>query len=884
MIARLIYRACLRVLPLWLRDRAGEQMLSSFDARMAETRGLMRRARLLVHEVAGLTHAAAAARVQDDLALGSEPEKRWSMPDALIQDVRYSLRSMRRSTAVSLLAIATLALGVGTSTAMYTVIDGVLMKPMPFPDPDRVVFVYPTIHEWKDNPSLHDSWQRGRFSDPELRQWKRTQTSFVSAAGFYASSVRVPSGPGAERIPAGYATVELYETLGVEPLYGRFPKATDTDPVVVLTYDYWQTRHGGDAGIVGRDIILNDKPERVIGILPRDFEIVGVPADVWRTIRADNEQADNHSLRAIARLKDGVTVEQAEQESSTLLHGMSAALPDHITHTASIVSPLAEATKGIRAPLLILATATLLLLLAACANVALLLLGAGADRVRELAVRGALGARQSRLAMQLFVESIVLTCAGAAAGLLVATGLLRLLLYIAPEGVPRLEHIGVNPRTYIYTAVVAILSGVAVGCFPAFSLSRVRAVSALRSGATAPGRGRLQVALVVAELAFATVLLVGAGLLTRTMAELGRVNPGFNADGMLTMQLGLPYDRLWGATGSAQERNARMAGYVQRLHAEVAAVSGVDAVATSSDMPYSDDRGTNSVEPEGYVPAEGEVVDVGRRFVSGNYFDVMEIPMQQGRALTEADTHPDAERVMVVTDAFARRFWPDGRWLDRKVGFWGTSYRVVGIITDTREHDLRGDEDELKMYVPASDPSSAGDNFLIRTKLDTKQLGPALRERVWASDRTIVVSEISSMNERIARSIAGYRYRMRLMLAFSVTAALFCLLGVYGVMSRAVSRRRHELGIRLALGAPRVRILTLVLGDGIRIGALGAATGVLAALAATRALESMIWGIPRTDAVTFVTIAVVLVMLALVATAMPATRAAATEPMSTLRG
>ena len=381
----------------------------------------------------------------------------------------------------------------------------------------------------------------------------------------------------------------------------------------------------------------------------------------------------------------------------------------------------------------------------------------------------------------------------------------------------------------------------------------------------------------------ATLLLVAAGLLTRTMHELQQVHPGFGTDGLLAVELSLPYDRFYGPGTNPDSASAKLGVYVDRLAEAVRSTPGVEAMAMSSDMPYGDDRGTNAVQPEGYRPAPDEVVIAARRFVTGNYFDVMRIPAVQGRVLSTADDHAGAERVMVVTDRFARHFWPDGRWLNRRVGFWDDDYRVVGVVADTREHDVRGDEDKFKFYVPARASANAGDNLLIHSRVAPEALLPVLRERIWEVDRSIVIAEATSMQERIARSLAADRYRMRLMVAFSVMAACFSLLGVYGVMSRTVARRHRELGLRIALGAQRRSILSLVLADATRIGVVGAALGIGAALLATRMLERLLWGVPRLDPLTYTCVAALLLVLSLVASLAPAHRASRAEPMRVLR-
>jgi predicted permease len=877
-----LYGWSLRLLPEWLRRRAGAEMLATFAARLSEARGVRARTAALLHELGGLLRVAVAARLTGRRAHADDGRYRRSpLLETVMIDLRYALRGMRRTPSIPLLAVLTLGLGVGTSTAMFSIVNGVLLKPLPFARPDQIVFVYPTIEDWRDHPSLSGIADRGRFSSAEMALWLERQQSFESAAGMRVMNGRVPSGRGAVRVSIALGTLRIFETLGVKPALGRlFDTTAEAEPVAVLSYSYWQTHHGGDPGIIGRDIVINDAPVRAIGVLPPEFEVPGAPADLWQPLAVSAAGSiDNHSMYAIARLRDGVTHESAEAETAQLLAAISATDPGHSTHHARLVTPVAEATASIRVPLLILTFASVLLLGAACANVALLLLGAGADRVRELAVRRALGAGKRRIARQLLTESVLLSVIGTAAGLLMAVIAVKALLMAAPDGLPRVAHVAVDLRTFSIAAALAIVSGLLVGCFPALALSRVEAVEAMRSGATAPGRGRLQHGIVVVQLALATVLLVGAGLLTRTMSELQRVQPGFNPDGLLTVELALPYERLTRPDESDAEFSARLNAYTAGLRRSIESVAGVEEVALTSNMPYSGDRAISAIQVEGYEPAAG-----APRFVSGNYFATMQIPALQGRLLTPQDDRADAEPVMVVTDRFARHFWGDGDWLNHSVSFWETTYRVVGVIADTREHDLRGDEDRHKYYVAAASASNSADNLIIRTGAEPEALMPALRDRIWTMDPTLVLTDMRIMRERISGSIASYRYRMRLMVGFSGIAALFCLLGIYGVMSRSVARRRQELGIRVALGAERGRILSLVLGDGLRIGVLGTSLGLFAAYAATRMLETMLWGVPATDPVTFAVIAGLLLVLAVAASLLPARRAAAVEPMATLRG
>jgi putative ABC transport system permease protein len=442
-----LYAALLRLLvPAWLRRRVGDEMRATCAERLAAAGSPRERRRELARELAGLVRVAVVARVERPVHL---PQERPPVLDGLRQDLAFALRALRRRRAVAALATATLAVGVGASTAMFSVIDGVLLRPLPFERPEQIVLATPTIEEWKSNPSLRGSWQDGRFSPPELRAWLATQRSFEAAGGYTSGSARVPNGAGSELIPVARATAGLWAALRVRPLLGRLPTDDERDSVAVVSHAYWRAHLGGDSGAVGRDLRLDDRPVRVIGVLPLTFALVGMDADVWRPLAlppGDEDLGIRH-MRAVGRQRDGTTLARAGQEMTRVLRGADAAEPRHLTHGAYLVSPVALATRDL--------------------------------------------------------------------------------------------------RTFGVAALLAAATGVLVGCFPALSLSRVDAAESLRSRVAASRTGRLQRGVVVAELALATVLLVGTGLLTRTMRELQRVRPGFAADGLFTVQLNLPWDLLY---------------------------------------------------------------------------------------------------------------------------------------------------------------------------------------------------------------------------------------------------------------------------------------------------------------------------------------------------
>jgi len=886
-VASRCYAALRRlVLPAWLDTRAGEELQSTFEETLAATTTAWTWCTELAREVSGLVIAGLIARLTGRPrrpAVPLDTGGRSMRIDRVSHDLRFAFRSMRRNRVVTWLAVVTFAVGVGASTAMYSVVEAVLLRPLPFDHPEQIVKVNPTIVNWRNVPSLSDAWQHGRFSPPEARAWLAGQRSFQAAGAYFQSSARVASGAGSERVGTAATTPGFWAALGAHPALGRLLAPNETDSVALVTYAFWQSHLGGDSAAIGRTLRVDDYPVRVVGVLPRNFELVDVTADIWMPLSLSGGELDSHSLLALGRLRVGVSVARAADELTRILRGVDAVDPKHDTHTAHIVSPVREATDAVRAPLLVLSIAAAVLLAAACASVALLLLGAGTDRVRELAVRQALGALRRRIAAQLLIESLVLSVVGATGGVLVALVGIRVLIAKTPPGIPRIDHAGIDVHSFAVAAMLALATGVLVGLVPAISLSRVDASESLRSGATTASTGRLQRGIVASELALATVLLVAAGLLTRTISELQRVRLGYNPEGVFTVLLMLPGDKFFGPGTSSDSGEVAYDAYVHRIETALRTVPGVSDVGGTSNMPFTNERGTNLVEPEGYTAAPGEMIDAARRFVTPNYFSMLRIPALAGRVLSPDDDRPNAERVMIVTDQFARHFWPDGRWVGRTVGFWERTYRVVGVIADTHEHDLRGDDDKYKFYVPAVHAGDLDGNLLLRTNAPSAVLTPMIRERLWRVDPEIALIGAEPLRARIDRSLADDRFRMTLMSVFSAVAALFSLLGIYGVMSRSVARRRREMALRTALGAPSGRLVAMVLSEAGRIGIAGAVVGIALAIAGSRLLERLIWGVPRLDPLTYGAAAGVLLGATILAALAPARDAARSDLMRVLR-
>jgi predicted permease len=706
------------------------------------------------------------------------------------------------------------------------------------------------------------------------------QRSFESAAALSRRVVTLAGGGEPERVQVGSASASLFPMLGVTPALGRTfsPDEDDrVDAVVLLSHELWQRRFGGDPDVVGTSVRLSDAPYTVIGVLPEDFRLLGFESDAWFPLGgppAENMR-DNHSLKVLGRLASGVTIEAAQAETASLLDAVSP--ESHMTqHGARLAPRVADITGDVRQPLVLLIVAAGLLLAVSCASVAAVLLGAGIDRAEELTVRAALGATRGRLAVQLLTESVALAVIGGVLGVLLARLALDGLVLLAPPGIPRIDEVGLDGRIVALAIAVSALCGLTFGMVPALALSGPGSRPAPGTRVTG-GRARLQSAIVVGELALATLLLVSAGLLTRTMVALENVDPGFTTDGVLTVRVAHSWPRFQhDSTGEA------LTAYMDDIGGALGGLPGVRDVAMTSVLPYSGDRATNAIVVEGYTPAPGEVIDVERNFVSWNYLEVMDIPITRGRSFTPADDRRDAEPVAVVSERLAARFWPDVDPVGRSFGFWDTTFRVIGVAADVRDSDLAQDA-RMEYYVARRPLGFGSGSFVLRVDGDPVAYTPAVRARVWSVDPELPITSIAPLQDRVEESIAAQRYRMRLITIFALLSAVFALLGVYGVTSRWVARRTPELGVRVALGAPRRRVLGLVLGNGVRLAVAGAIVGIAASLVATRLLASFLFGVRPNDAVTLGAIVLLLFAMTLIATLAPARRAARIDPMRALR-
>lgn len=810
--------------------------------------------------------------------------------DQILADVRFALRTFTRRPLMTLVATLSLALGIGASAAMFSVVDTVLLRPLPFEQPERLVSVFPTLPELRGHPTLGDLADHGTFSWPEFWEVKDQARSFEDVAVYTNGSAIIAGEGSPQELRLARVTPGFFRLLRVTPAVGSaLPDATDgTDPgrVLVLSHALWQRRFGGQPDVVGSSVTLNDEPYTVLGVMPAHAGVATVQPDAWvlrvRSPRDAGFRGNHNITGVIGRLREGVTVAQANDEVARILRANSPA--DHSGVHGGAVYPLqADRTRQVRPALLVLLAASGLLLAVGCANVAAMLLGAGLERRQEISVRGALGATRGRIARQLLTESMALAAIGGLGGVLVAGLATRALTVLAPAGVERIGEASLDLRVLAFAIAVSTASGLLFGLLPALSLARAHPGPALASSrGSIGGRGVGQSLVVVGELALATVLLVGGALLVRTLVALNRVDPGFQVDQLVAVRLALPFQRFQNLGADSADRVVD--GYFQRFVDEVESLPGVRAVAVVSNLPLTGDRGNNDVAPEGWQPKGDERLLAERRVVSANYFSALGMRMVEGRTFSADDERPGAPKTLVISEGLARRVWPAGPAVGKRMGFWGREpATIVGVAADVRDESLDRPT-TLAFYVPFRQLGAQTGSLIVATRSsDPASLIPSIRARIATADPATAIPSIETYRTLVAGEVSEQRYRARLMLVFAGLAALFAGMGVYGVTARSVARRTREIGIRVALGAEPRRVLAGVLGQGLELAALGAGVGLAVSLLASRVLEGMLYGVTARDPVSLVVIALAVCAFAVLAAFPPARRATGVSAMEALR-
>jgi predicted permease len=798
---------------------------------------------------------------------------------ALLADLRFAVRSLRRRPTFTAVALATIALAIGAATTIYGVVDGVLFRSLPYRDGDRILSVWQTDATRKTRMLLAASWDQMTLDYTDFIAWRARQTSF-SAVGVWSRFRRVLTTPGGfEQVDGTRVSPGLFELLGVRPVLGRTFLPGEDVPngphVAMLSYETWQTRFGGRRDVIGRALQFDDGPYEIVGVLPPRATLVrGEPgAPFW--IPAGQAVGDigkhNHSFLAVGRLRPGVSAAQAALEAEQLLGA-----GDPGSHRGARVTDFVrDETRTVRAPLLLLLGAVGLLLLVACVNVATLLLGEAAHRGAEMSARVAIGASRTRLVRQLLTESALLSGAGAALGALLALWGTKAIVALAPARIPGLGGVHVDARVLGVSFLAAAAAALLFGIVPALTLADAGPAALLRAGHVADGRGRLQRTLIAVELALSMVLLVGAGLLARSLQALSSVDPGFRAEGVLTAAVTM--------RGKYWEDTLRLRAFQERVVPRVRAIPGVTAVSMTTSPPFS---GRSSSSPV-LLPGEGDAErgahkhELEQRTVAPNYFATLGIPLLAGRAFTDAD-RAGAPLVAVISEAAARRDFPTESALGKQVLWQGAWRTIVGVVADVKVSTLAG-EARPSIYVPLAQDVDLPD-LVLRTQGDPSSVATAVRAAVREVDPTFLAADAESMTARVRRSFAEERFRTALVLLFGAMALVLSAVGTYGVTARAVGRRTREVGIRLAVGAPARSVVALVVTGTLRGVVVGVAAGTVGALAASRLLAPYLYAVTPHDPATYAAIVGFLAAVSVLASWIPARRAGRVAPASVLRG
>jgi predicted permease len=807
-----------------------------------------------------------------------------------LQDLRYALRMLRKNLAMTLVILASLGIGIGANSAIFSVVDALLLRPLPYPHSDRLAAVWlhsPAIGILRDWPSP------GQYVDIENQNHSFEEMAIAQSRTFTLTGREQP-----ERVDVLSTQSSLLTMLGAKPLLGRTLLPEEDKPgrpgVAVLSYGAWQRLFNSDPAIVGKSITLNAKSYTVVGVLDRHFMLSAevMPSegpmdklDIFLPLALGADAAQrrgDENYNIMARLKLGVSMQQAQADINVIANGIRVKDKRDASFGMDVVGLQLQVVGDVRRALLVLLGSVSLVLLIACANVANLLLARAAGREKEVAIRTALGADWKRLGRQLLTESVLLALLGGAAGLLVARLSLSIVRTMNPGNIPRLDEIGINGAVLAFTFGLSLLTGILFGLAPAWRAIKLDPNSSLKAG----GRGgqadgglylrrhRLRGLLIASELALSLVLLIGAGLLIRSFIRLQGVAPGFSTENVVSMQF---------VVSDPKYRDAKvMNSFYHEVEGRISHLPGVVAEGAVSALPLTGSVGWGGIHVEGYNPPPGQELQVDLRVASADYFRTMQIPLVSGRFFASQD-NLDTPQVVIVDQKFAQRFWPNGDAVGKHVWFDPKKpMTIVGVVGTVKQYGLDTDG-KIATYFAMQQGPDRGTFLVARSSSDDPGLSKAIIREIRAVDPTVVVYGIRSMKERLHDSLSRQRFSSTMLAAFAGFALLLAAVGLYGVMSYLVTQSTHDIGILVALGARRVNILRLVVRQGMQLTVIGIVAGLIGAVALTRVMTSLLFGVSATDAATFLAVPVLLVAVAFAATVIPAWRASGVDPMVALR-
>jgi putative ABC transport system permease protein len=806
------------------------------------------------------------------------------------QDIRYGVRMLLKAPSISIVATIALALGIGANTAIFSVVNAVLLRPLPFPNSERLMNV------WETDSTR--GYVRGSASYPNFADWRDQSHSFEHMASYHNSDFILTGRGTSTRVQGAVVNADLFPLLGASPVIGRgfLPSEDnpgDTGRVVVLSQQLFQQRFNSDPNIMNQSIVLDGKSYTIVGVMPAAFQfpIQNDPVELWTTVAVDREgeepitqERGAHYMNVIARLKPGVPREQAQAEMTAISARLEQQYPDKDLHKSTRLEPTLEALVGdVRPALLILLGAVGFVLLIACANVANLLLARAMTRHKEMAIRSALGASRMRVIRQLLTESVILSLAGGTLGLVLAVWWSDLLIALGKQNIPRALQVGLDWRVLGFTLLVSVLTGVVFGLVPAIHSSKTELTESLKEGGRAGSEGarrnRIRGVLVVGELAIAVVLLVGAGLLIQSLWRLRSVSPGFDSQNLLTFVVGIPEVKY---PADKQEP------FYRELVRRVESLPGVRSASSIIPLPLNGDAFVISFETEGRPVEKGNQPSADFFAIEEGYFKTLGVSMLKGREFTERD-NKTAPPVIIVNQAFANKFFPGEDPIGKRIkpGISTNSDKpamreIVGVVSDVRNRNLSS-EVRAGYFIPVLQMPFNQMTLIVRTGNDPHSLITAVQNEVHAMDQEVPVFSIKTMDEYISATVATPRFNATLLVIFAAVALVLTIVGLYGVMSYSVAQRTNEIGIRMALGAQTGDVLRLIVSQGFKLVLIGLGIGLVGAFALMRVIASLLFGVTTKDPLTFASAAVLLALVAFLACYIPARRATRLDPLHALR-